>query len=119
MVAVGPAGWTDWREINGGRAAPGSAITAVSRSKDQLDIFVTGTDGAVCSAAWAPWHTNGWAGWWQINGGVTLAGTPVAAVSRAADQLDTFVPGTDDRPYTAAWSPNSTEGWWGWWPLGA
>ena len=38
-------GWHGWWELNGGRARPGAPVTAVSRSRDKLDVFVTGTDG--------------------------------------------------------------------------
>ena len=40
--------------IEGGRAAPGAPVTAVSRSADKLDVFVVGTDGRVWTAAWEP-----------------------------------------------------------------
>lgn len=39
--------WAGWWELNGGRAAPGAPITAVSRSADRLDLLVTGSDGGV------------------------------------------------------------------------
>jgi hypothetical protein len=59
-------GWHGWWEIAGGRAAPGAAVTAVSRSADKLDVFVVGTDGRVYTAAWEPAFADGWHGWWPI-----------------------------------------------------
>ena len=51
-------GWRGWREINGGRAMPGAPVTAVSRRKDNLDVFVVGQDGRVWTAAWEPSFTD-------------------------------------------------------------
>ena len=47
-------GWHGWWEIRGGRARPGAPVTAVSRSANKLDVFVTGTDGGAYTAAWEP-----------------------------------------------------------------
>ena len=59
-------GWHGWWELAGGRAAPGAAVTAVSRSTNKLDVFVVGTDGRVWTAAWEPGFLDGWHGWWPI-----------------------------------------------------
>jgi hypothetical protein len=61
-------GWHGWWELNGGRAAPGAAVTAVSRAPDKLDAFVVGTDGRVWTAAWEPGFADWWHGWWPIGG---------------------------------------------------
>ncbi len=114
-----PNGWTDWREINGGLAVPGAPITAASRSKDVLDIYVTGITGGVATASWSPANSNGWVGWFHVNGGLTVPGTPVGVVSRRDDHLDAFVLGIDDRPATASWDPSMVNGWWGWSSMGA
>ena len=111
-------GWHGWWQIRGGRAQPGAAIHAVSRSANKLDVFVTGTDGFIYTAAWEPAFTDGWHGWWRLNGGRATLGGPVTAVLRATNKLDVFVVGTDSRIYTAAWRPDSG-GWQGWWPMGA
>ena len=111
-------GWTDWRHVSNGLAVPGAPVTAVSRSEDQIDIFVTGVNGGIATASWAPWHADGWTGWSHLNGGMTLVATPVTAVSRSTDQLDVFVLGPDDRPATATWSPHAAGGWWGFTPMG-
>ncbi len=111
-------GWHGWWQINGGRAAAGAPVHAVSRSADKLDIFVTGTDSQVYSAAWEPDFADGWHGWWGLLGGVAAPGAHVTAVSRSADHLDIFVVGTDGGVYTAAWEPDFADGWHGWWRIG-
>jgi hypothetical protein len=96
---------------------PGLAeVNAVSRSTDKLDVFVTDDQGVILTAAWDPGFTDWWHGWWQINGGRSVAGAPVHAVSRSADKLDAFTTGTDGRVYTAAWAAPVTP-WGGWWAL--
>jgi hypothetical protein len=111
--------WHGWWWLNGGRAAAGAPVHAVSRSADKLDIFVIGTDNRVYSAAWQPEFADGWHGWWQLLGGVAAPGAHVTAVSRSADKLDIFVVGTDGGVYTAAWEPDFADGWHGWWRIGA
>ena len=110
--------WHGWWQLNGGRAAGGAPVHAVSRSADKLDAFVIGTDNRVYTAAWEPAFTDWWHGWWQLNGGVAAPGAHVTVVSRAPDKLDAFVVGTDGRVYTAAWEPSFTDWWHGWWPIG-
>ena len=110
--------WHGWWWINGGRAAAGAPVHAVSRSTDKLDIFVIGTDSRVYSAAWQPEFADGWHGWWQLHGGVAAPGAHVTAVSRSTDKLDIFVVGTDGGVYTAAWEPGFADGWHGWWRSG-
>jgi hypothetical protein len=110
--------WHGWWELNGGRAAPGAPVHAVSRSTDKLDAFVIGLDSRVYTAAWEPGFTDWWHGWWQLNGGIAAPGAHVTVVSRNTDKLDIFVVGTDGRVYTAAWEPGFTDWWHGWWPIG-
>jgi hypothetical protein len=112
-------GWHGWWPIAGGVAAPGSPVTVVSRGPDKLDVFVVGTDSGIRSAAWEPGFTDGWHGWWQIAGGVAAPGSPVTVVSRGPDKLDAFVVGTDEGIWTAAWEPDFTDGWHGWWQIGS
>ena len=97
-------GWHGWWRIGDLVVPQGSAVHAVSRSADKLDIFVTDVNGRVMSAAWQPGFTS-WHGWWHIKGGRAAPGAPVTAVSRSADKLDVFVVGTDGGVYTAAWQP--------------
>lgn len=111
-------GWHGWWHIQGGRGRPGAPLHAVSRATNKLDVFVTGTDGGTYTAAWEPAFTDGWHGWWRLNGGRATLGAPITAVSRSSNLLDTFVVGTDSRIFTAAWTPTSG-GWQGWWPMGS
>lgn len=43
-----------WRQISGLTTGDGSAVTAVSRSLDKLDVFVNGLDYNLWTAAWEP-----------------------------------------------------------------
>ena len=109
-------GWHGWWHINGGQAAPGAPLTAVSRSVDKLDVFVVGADNTTYTAAWEPSFADGWHGWWNLNGGRAAHGSYITAVSRQPDFLDVWVVGQDGRSYSAAWSPGNA--WAGWWPMG-
>ena len=98
---------------------PGLApVEPVSRSQNKLDIFSADTAGVIRTAAWEPAFTDGWHGWWSLNGGQAAPGAPVTVVSRSQDKLDVFVVGLDHRVWTAAWEPGFTDGWHGWWPIG-
>jgi hypothetical protein len=110
--------WHGWWPIGTVIAPPGAVVHAVSRRTDKLDIFVTDQNGVIWTAAWEPSFTDGWHGWWELNGGRAAPGAPVTAVSRSTDKLDIFVVGTDGRIYTAAWEPDFTDWWHGWWPIG-
>lgn len=111
-------GWRGWWDLRGGRAVAGAAVTAVSRSADKLDVFVVGTNGEIHTAAWQPSFSDGWRGWWDLLHGATAAGAPITAVSRSKDKLDVFCVGNDGHVYTAAWQPQFTGGWRGWWRIG-
>jgi hypothetical protein len=110
-------GWHGWWQINGGQAAPGAAVTAVSRSTDKLDVFVTGDDGGIYTAAWEPDFADGWHGWWRIGGTAAPQGAPVHCVSRSTDKLDIFVTDINGNTMTAAWEPDFADGWHGWWQI--
>jgi hypothetical protein len=112
-------GWRGWWRIGDLTLPAGSQVHAVSRSTDKLDVFATDGGGRTCTAAWEPAFSDGWRGWWHIRGGKAAAGAAITAVSRSANKLDVFVTGTDGRVYTAAWEPASSDGWRGWWPIGA
>ena len=45
---------SSWRPISGLTTAEGSAVTAVSRNLDKLDVFVIGFDYNLWTAAWEP-----------------------------------------------------------------
>jgi hypothetical protein len=112
--------WRGWWPIGGLTAPPGSAISAVSRDPNKLDVFVVGNDGHVYTAAWDHNVSQGkWRGWWNIQSGKNCPpGAPVGAVSRDSNKLDVFVVGNDGRVYTAAWDHNVADGKWrGWWTI--
>lgn len=106
-------GWHGWHHIRGGGGAPGAPVTAASRSADKIDIFVTGTDGKAYTAAWEPGFTDGWHGWWRIDGIDLPQAAPIHAVSRRADHLDLFCTAADGRVMTSRWSPTAA-GWAPW-----
>jgi hypothetical protein len=110
--------WHGWWPIGDIRVPQGARVTAVSRSADKMDIFVTDVNGVVMTAAWEPAFTDGWHGWWDLKGGRAVPGATVTAVSRSIDKLDIFVVGLDGRVYTAAWEPSFPDWWHGWWPIG-
>ena len=110
--------WHGWWELRGGRAASGAPVHCVARNLDKVDVFVSGTDASVYTAAWEPAFTDWWHGWWGVKGGRTALSAHVTAVSRSADKLDVFVVGTDGQVYTAAWEPAFADGWHGWWRIG-
>ena len=68
------------------------------------------------TAAWEPAFSDGWHGWWNLNGGRAAHGSFITAVSRRPDFMDVFVIGLDGRVYSAAWRPGAP--WGGWWPMG-
>ncbi|HEX7312955.1 MAG TPA: C1 family peptidase [Pyrinomonadaceae bacterium] len=114
---VSNAQWRGWWRVLGGVAAPGSAVAAVARDPNKLDIFVVGTDGGIYTAAWDQNVSNAqWRGWWRITNGVAAPGSGIAAVARDSNKLDVFVVGTDGAVWTAAWDQNvSNAQWRGWW----
>ena len=110
-------GWHGWWHIRGGMAAPGAPVTAVSRSSNKLDIFVTGVDCRIYTAAWEPVFADGWHGWWRIGDAIAAPRAFVTCVSRSTDKLDVFVVDGARRTLTAAWEPAFADGWHGWWHI--
>ena len=107
-------GWHGWWRIGDITVDPGSPVSVVSRSADKLDVFVTGSDGGIYTAAWEPGFTDGWHGWSRIG---DLAADPesyIAAVSRGTDKLDIFVVGPDGKVQANGWEPKFPCGWKGW-----
>jgi hypothetical protein len=114
----GDTAWRGWWPIGNVKTLPGAPVGVVSRSTDKLDVFITGTDGVVHTAAWEPRPGDtSWRGWWPVANGRATPGTPVTAVSRSRDKLDIFMVGLDGRVWTAAWQPGDTS-WRGWWAIG-
>ncbi len=89
----------------------GSSISGVSRGPGMIDVFVTGKDGSVYTAARGPQTNNVWAGWWKVGEGVFLPGTHIAAVSRSEGRIDLFAIGLDGRVWSAAYGPGSDDRW--------
>jgi hypothetical protein len=117
---VNESEWRGWWSIGELVAPPGSAISAVSRDPNKLDVFVVGNNGRIYTAAWDQNVSQGkWRGWWNIQEGKDCPpGAPVSAVSRDPNKLDVFVVGNNGRIYTAAWDQNVSQGKWrGWWKI--
>jgi len=105
--------WGGWWSVAGGVVPQGRAVSAVSRSSSQLDVFVVGMDGGVYTAAWNPGANQGqWAGWWRIGTLAAAPGAPVTAVSRGPNDLDIFVAGKDGKAHTTGWSAGANGGQW-------
>ena len=92
-------------------------VVAVSRAAGNLDLFVIGFDNRIWSTFWSSDH--GWNGdWFPLPGQAVFDHRlqQVAAVPRAAGNLDLFVIGFDNRVWSTFWS--SDHGWNGdWFPL--
>ena len=121
----GATGWTNrWFRLGDSRFAdlftvpPGSAVTAVSRARDIIDLFVSGRDGAVYSTFWT--GAGGWHNQWfrlgdnRFGDNFTIPpGSPVTAIARAPDHLDLFASGRDGGVYSTFW--DGAHGWSGRW----
>ena len=109
-----------WNRIAPLAALPARArtpITVLARFPEHLDVFGVAADGRTMSNWWDV--NSGWAGWFQLMGGIASpggAGSPVTAIARYAGHLDIFTVGTDNRVYTAWWDASS--GWHTWGVLG-
>ena len=93
----------NWRPI-GGFFPPGAPVSAVARTPDNLDLFITGNDGRVYTSWW--YAGADWSGVndnWRPIGGFFPPGAPVSAVARTPDNLDLFITGNDGRVYTSWW----------------
>jgi hypothetical protein len=95
-----------------------SPVSALARSQDNIDLFVTGFDGSVFSTAWST--GNGWLNHWfklgDPNFGDQFTIPPAAQISsvaRTRDNIDLFVAGRDGCVYSTAWSAQG--GWMGHW----
>ena len=112
--------WGGWWKVLTARVPAGSPINAVSRDPQKLDVFLTGSDRCIYTAAWDPTVTNDWRGWWRIGALTAPPGAPVDAVARTSTNLDIFVCGDDGRVHTAAWQRGVASGQWrGWWNVGS
>jgi hypothetical protein len=105
--------WEDWSNI--GQGVPGAAVTAVSRSPENADLFLAGRDNMPLSSTW---DVGSWGAWLGLPTTPTTPGSPITAVARTLDQqyLDVFMAGSDKQIVTASW--NATDGWQKWLPVG-
>jgi hypothetical protein len=116
-------GWNaDWVRVPGAATFDLNTqdVAAVSRTPDNLDLFVIGSDGGVGTTnghVWTTAWTNGigWSPDWRPLPGVTVfdrATQKIAAVARSPGNLDLFVIGNEGHVWTTAWSSNvPTPGW--------
>jgi len=97
---------------------PGSPVTAITRAPEQIDLFVSGKDGAVYSTAWS--GSGGWIGhWFRLpdpnfwDQFTVPPGIRITAQARQSDIIDLFAVGKDSAVYTTWW--NAANGWAGHW----
>lgn len=98
--------WTDL----GGVFPPGAPVTAIARSADTIDLFITGAQGDVYTSNWST--SSPWSGVndnWKDIGGVFPPGASIAAVARNAGQIDLFVTGNQGDVYTSWWTSGVTD----------
>ncbi len=107
-------GWQPWFLVNNAvKMQKGATVTALWRSNDtHLDLFVTGTDGAVWSTWWEAAH--GWQPWFLVNNAVKMqVGATVTALWRSNDtHLDLFATGNDGAVWSNWWE--AAHGWQSW-----
>ncbi|WP_196808148.1 M12 family metallopeptidase [Mycobacterium sp. URHD0025] len=82
----------------------GATVTALTPRKDHIDLFSTGTDGAVWSTFWEP--RTGWVNWFLIHPEVKMQpGATVTALVPRENHIDLFVTGTDGAVWSTWWEP--------------
>jgi IgA Peptidase M64 len=92
-------------------------ISVVARYPEHLDVFAVAANGRTMSDWWD--RSSGWAGWFQVSGGIASPGghgSPVTSIARYSGHLDLFTVGTDNRVYSCWWDVSS--GWSNWFALG-
>ena len=82
-TASEPNGWNRSAQLNGGVAAPGTSVYAVSRFKGRLDAFAVGTDRRVYTAWRENGVTQGWQGWSVLSGLTVKPNTSGRSPARA------------------------------------
>jgi hypothetical protein len=64
---VASGAWRGWWRIRDLVAFPASAVAAVARDPNKLDVFAVRNDGQMSTAAWDHAVADGaWRGWWRI-----------------------------------------------------
>ena len=98
------------------RAAIRATVTALVPRENHIDLFVTGTDGAVWSTFFEP-DSVGWRGWFLIHPEVKMQpGATVTALVPRENHIDLFVTGTDGAVWSTFFEPDPV-GWRGWFLL--
>lgn len=104
----------NWRPIGGGPGGffvPGSKLSVVARTRDNLDVFVCGSDGRIYTSWWSQGSDwSGLAGWKDIGGnnsGDFLPATEVTAVSRSPTSIDIFATNVFGVVYRSTWVDGS------------
>ncbi|MGH6612764.1 hypothetical protein [Sphingomonas sp.] len=111
----------------GGSFATDTAIAAVARTPNNLDLFAVGKSGDVVTAFWNP--QNGWSNWLSLGGrfpakqdvlGLDIGQTSrVSAIARTPNNLDLFAIDADGNVMTSWWwAGGDWSGRGGWQSLG-
>jgi hypothetical protein len=104
--SIAPAGHV----LVGDRTAPQrAALTVVSRSADQLDVFWIGPDGAVGTTAWNP--RLDWPAPWPITAPGAARPGALAAVARTRTRLEVAWISPGDRLHTMSLDDDVPGGW--------
>ena len=111
-------GWSSadddrWKSSIGGSFPPGAPIAAITRSPNDIDLFICDSDGRVYTAWWR--DGDGWSSWEAIGGSFPDA-APIAAMTRSSNDIDLFICDSDGRVYTAWWRDG--DGWSSWESIG-
>ena len=100
----------------GGAARGDSPLVAISRMKDQLDLFWIGGDGAVYTHWWSKNHPTGqWnqhAHFMIAPPGSARADSPLTAVAKNPRHIDVFWIAPDGAVRSQWWEDGSAEGRW-------
>ncbi|MFV8050930.1 hypothetical protein [Mycobacterium sp. 48b] len=109
--------WADhgsFRIAPAGSARPGSALSVVARTPDNLDVYWVTPDGAVASNWWFAAPGASWAdhGWFTITApGAVAAGGGITATSRTPNNLDVFWVAPDGSIGTQWWHAAVGHSW--------
>jgi hypothetical protein len=105
--------WVPWFLIHPEiKMQPGATVTALAPPwGNHIDLFVTGTDGAVWSTFWE--KDTGWVNWFLIHPEIKMQpGVTVTALVTRQGHYDVFVTGTDGAVWSTWWE--SATGWAPW-----
>jgi IgA Peptidase M64 len=108
-------GWSqDWFPLPGQAVfdRENQQVAVVSRAAGNLDLFIVGNDSHVWSTYWSA--GGGWSqDWFPLPGQAVfdLVNQHVAAVSRAAGNLDLFIVGNDNHVWSTYWSGAWSQDW--------